>query len=235
MKVQLLISRYDRDRNPSSYQTEYTVEVEPEERVLDALLEISTRQDPALAFRKSCAHGVCGSDAMRIDDKERLACKTLFRDLDTGKPIRLEPLRHFPVERDLIVDQSGFLERISKVKPYFIPKEPAEGGEAKQSPEEHALFEETTSCISCGACYSACPVVGENPNFLGPAALVQAARFINDSRDQGLSPRLAELNHKDGVWACDNHFECTRVCPREIKITRFINLLKRQIKTDLSK
>jgi succinate dehydrogenase / fumarate reductase iron-sulfur subunit len=206
--------------------------MQPTDRILDAMMEIKRNQDGSLGFRKSCAHGVCGSDAMIINGKERLACKTLVKDVAAGEGdvVRVEPLRHMPVQRDLMVDQSGFFEKYRAVDPFLYPAAEAHQREALQSQEERERFDDATKCILCSACYSACPILDKNPRFLGPAAIVQAARFIDDSRDQGLEPRLGALDDPNGVWACENHFECTRVCPREIKVTKLINQTKRRIK-----
>ena len=145
--------------------------------------------------------------------------------------VSIEPLRHLPVLRDLMVDQSPFFQNSLKVTPFLLPAENvrAEGRETLQTQQQQAQFEDATKCINCAACFSACPVLEKNPRFLGPAAIVQAARFVEDSRDWGLAPRLDALDSPDGVWACENHFECTRVCPREIKVTKLINLMKRRV------
>ena len=271
MKLHVDITRYDSRSDAAPRVQRFTVEADPTERVLDVLLTIKRDQDATLSFRYSCAHGVCGSDAMRINGRERLACKTLVRDVtgagteagagkapaagtaaagkaaqaaaapepaanqtapDGTAVIRVEPLRHFPVERDLVVDQTEFIRRLRSVAPYLLPAEgvaPDNGKEILQTQQQHAQFEDATKCISCGACFSACPVLETNPRFLGPAAIVQAARFVEDSRDWGLAPRLDALDRADGIWACENHFECTRVCPREIKVTKLINLMKRRV------
>lgn len=233
MKVILDIQRFDPETDEAPRRQSYDVVVEPTDRVLDALMHISHHEDGTLGFRKSCAHGVCGSDAMRISGKERLACKTLIRDVaeNDGDIITLDPLNHMTVQKDLMVDQSVFLSKFRAVEPFLKPKEKAPvSGEFYQSAEDRALIDEATKCINCGACYSACPVLDDNPDFLGPAALVAAARFIFDSRDEGLAARLDIVDQQNAVWACDNHFECTKVCPREIKITKLINLTKKTIK-----
>ncbi len=232
MKITLEIQRYNPETGGEPRIQSFPVTVEPTDRILDALMEISRNQDGTLVFRKSCAHGVCGSDAMRINGKECLACKTLVQDVADadGATVRIEPLRHLPVQRDLMVDQSGFFEKFRSVKPFLVPAEEVEEKEYIQSPEQRAIFDEATKCINCSACYSACPILEKNPKFLGPAAIVQAARFVFDSRDKGLEARLGILDDPNGVWPCENHFECTRVCPREIKITKLINLTKREIK-----
>jgi succinate dehydrogenase / fumarate reductase iron-sulfur subunit len=195
-------------------------------------MHIKRFQDGTLAFRKSCAHGVCGSDAMRINGKDSLACKTLVEDVaeTDGSTVVVEPLRYFPVQRDLIVDQTSFFEKYRSVKPFLINNEPVTGKERIQSQEERMAFDDTTNCILCSACFSACPVPENNPEFLGPAAIVQAFRFLADSRDMGFEERLTVLDEPNGVWPCQNHFECTRACPRWIKITKRINQTKKMIK-----
>jgi succinate dehydrogenase / fumarate reductase, iron-sulfur subunit len=231
MDVTLKIKRFDPKTEMEPRYQDFEVETEPDERILDALMRIKRFQDGTLGFRKSCAHGVCGSDAMRINGKDCLACKTLIRDVapKDGETITIEPLRHFPVERDLIVDQSGFFERYRSVKPFLINDQPPPQGERLQSPMERMAFDDATNCILCSACLSACPILEENPAFLGPSAVVQAFRFLADSRDKGFEDRLPVLNAPDGVWPCENHFECTRACPRSIKITKRINETKRMI------
>jgi succinate dehydrogenase / fumarate reductase, iron-sulfur subunit len=233
MKVILEIQRFNPEEDTAPHVESYEVEAEPTDRVLDALMEIKRGQDRTIAFRRSCAHGVCGSDAMRINGKEALACKTLIQDVaeTEGTVIRLEPLRHLEVERDLMVHQAPFFEKFESVQPFLIPQPKDGEGEYIQSQEDRALIDDATKCILCQSCVSACPVMDENPNFIGPAAIVQAARFVFDTRDAGFEDRLAVLDHPDGVWSCENHFECTRVCPRDIKITKLINLTKRRIKS----
>ena len=233
MTITLAITRQSKATDGKPEVKNYAVDVQPTDRILDALMDITQNQDGTLGYRRSCAHGVCGSDAMRINGKERLACKTLFKDIveDESAPITVEPLRHLPVQKDLLVDQDVFFEKFHAVKPFFVPKADApEHGEYLQSPEERELIDEATKCISCAACYSACPILDKNPAFLGPQAIVQAARFVYDSRDQGLEPRLDALDKPNGIWPCESKFECTKVCPREIKITKLINFTKRKIK-----
>jgi succinate dehydrogenase / fumarate reductase iron-sulfur subunit len=233
VNITLKIQRFNPETDPAPYFREYAVQVEPTDRVLDALMSVKSAQDGALSFRKSCGHGVCGSDAMIINGQERLACKTLVREVATeGQVVTIQPLKHLPLQRDLLVEQGEFFARWRSVKPYLISDRPVpEGKERPQSPEERQAFEDPTKCILCAACYSACPILDEkNPRFVGPAAIANAARFVFDSRDTGLAARLPALDRPDGVWACENHFECTRVCPRGIKVTKNINLTKRRIK-----
>ncbi len=232
MRITLSIERFDPESGSGPRMQSYQVDVEPTDRVLDALMEVQRNVDGTLALRKSCAHGVCGSDAMVINGTSRLACKTLVRDVadKEGATIEIRPARHMDRQRDLMVDQQTFFAKFRMMKPYLIPKEEAPGTrEYLQSPQDRALIDDATKCINCGSCYSACPVLDTNPNYIGPAAIVQAARFVFDTRDQGLAPRLEALDSPDGVWSCENHFDCTRVCPRGIKVTKLINLTKKAI------
>lgn len=231
MKILIEVQRFNPEKDKEPYLQTYEVSMKKTERILDALMFIVRNIDGTLGFRKSCAHGVCGSDAMVINGKEGLACKTLIQDVaqQDGDTISLRPLKHFQVEKDLMVDQTPFLQKMKAINPYFMAKEAPKEKEYIQSPEQRKAIDDATKCIHCGSCYSACPVLDTNPQFLGPAALVQAARFVYDSRDEGLESRIDLLDHSDGAWACENHFECTRVCPRGIKITKLINLTKRSI------
>ncbi len=231
MKIILNIQRYNPDIDAAPYFQAYTVDVDPNERLLDALMQIKRFQDGSLGFRKSCAHGVCGSDAMRINGKDKLACKTLVKEVvqSEGDTITVQPLRYLPVQRDLIVDQAAFFEKYRSVKPFLINDEPVAAGERLQSQAERMQFDDTTNCILCASCYSACPVPEDNPAFLGPAGIAQAYRFNADTRDRGFEQRLPALDHANGVWPCQNHFKCTQACPRSILITKRINQTKRMI------
>ena len=171
MKIILKIKRYNPDSDPAPYFQEYSVEANPNERLLDALMQVKRFQDGSLAFRKSCAHGVCGSDAMRINGKDGLACKTLVKDVaqKDGDRITVEPLRYLQVQRDLIVDQKAFFEKYRAVQPFLINDEPVAEKERLQTQEERLAFDDATNCILCASCYSACPVMEEHPAFIGPA------------------------------------------------------------------
>ncbi len=232
MQITLKIQRYNPDTDDAPYYQKYTVEVDPNARLLDALMDVKRFQDGSLGFRKSCAHGVCGSDAMRINGQDGLACKTLVKEVaeEDGATVVVEPLRYLPVQRDLIVDQAEFFEKYKSIKPYLINDQPVAEKERIQSPEERLQFDDTTNCILCASCYSACPIPEEHPAFIGPAAIAQAFRFLADSRDKGEEQRLPVLDDADGVWLCENHFKCTQACPRSILITKRINQTKRMIK-----
>ncbi|GIL13779.1 MAG: succinate dehydrogenase iron-sulfur subunit [Chloroflexota bacterium] len=201
-------------------------DVEPNDRVLELLHRVKWEQDGTLAFRRSCAHGICGSDAMRINGVNRLACKVLVKDL--GTKIQVEPILGLPVLKDLIVDMEPFFAHYRQVMPFFVNDTPLpeDGRERLQSPQDRELFDDTTKCILCACCTTACPSFWANGSYVGPAAIVQAHRFIFDSRDQAAADRLDILAEPDGVWRCRTIFNCTPACPREIEITKAIGEVK---------
>jgi succinate dehydrogenase / fumarate reductase iron-sulfur subunit len=225
MEVTVEIRRFNPEKDEEPHWQTFTAEAKPTDRLLNVLQSIKDRQDGTLAFRRSCAHGICGSDAMQINGSNRLACKVLVKDL--GKHIRIEPLRGLPVVKDLIVDMEPFFEKFRIVKPYLINDEPPPPTEWTQSPIERALFDDTTKCILCASCTTSCPSFWANNEYIGPAALVQAHRFIFDSRDRGGAERLEIINAREGVWRCRTIFNCVEACPREINITRAIGQLKK--------
>ncbi len=227
MEVTFRIQRFDPEKDRKPYYREYVVDVEPTDRVLDALHLIKWYQDGTLTFRRSCAHGICGSDTMRINGRNQLACKVLIKDV--GSRVTVEPMLGFPIIKDLVVDLEPFFEKYRAIRPYLINNDPPPVTERLQSPEERARFDDTTKCILCAACTTACPPFWANGRWLGPAALVNAHRFIFDSRDQGAQERLNILNSNDGVWRCRTVFNCTDACPRGIKVTEAIEQLKRAL------
>jgi len=210
----------------AAFDEEYAVALEQTDRVLDGLNEIKWTQDGTLTYRRSCAHGVCGSDAMRINGKNMLACKSLVRDV--GTTITVEPILGLKVIKDLIVDMEPFFDNYKKMLPYFINDSPlpADGRERLQSPEQRARFDESTKCILCAACTTSCPSFWASDEYYGPAALVAAHRFIFDSRDEGAAERLHILSETDGTVRCHTAYNCTNACPRDIHITKAIGELK---------
>ena len=230
MNMQFRIYRFDPEIDQEPYYKTYTVEAEPTDRILDCLNRIKWEQDGTLAFRRSCAHGVCGSDGMRINGVNRLACKVLVRALGDGDHVKIqvEPLLGLKVIKDLVVDLEPFFEHYRQVMPYFVNNDPppADGRERLQSPEDRQRFDDTTKCILCACCTTACPSFWANGQYVGPAAIVQAHRFIFDSRDQATKERLKLLAEPDGVWRCRTIFNCTNACPRDIQITRAIGEVK---------
>jgi succinate dehydrogenase / fumarate reductase iron-sulfur subunit len=227
VQVSLRIRRFDPERDASPHTETYQVPAEPMDRVLDLLHYVKWNLDGSLTFRRSCAHGVCGSDAMLINGANRLACKVLVREL--GEQITVEPLRGLPVKKDLLVDMDPFFESYTQMLPFLINDEPAPDTERRQSPAERERFDDTTKCILCAACTPSCPVFWADGVYAGPASIVNAHRFIFDSRDLGAEQRLDVLNDKEGVWRCRTTFNCTDACPRGIKVTQAIQEVKRAL------
>ncbi len=227
MQLKFKILRFDPDTDTQPYYKDYLVEAEPFERILDCLNRVKWEQDGTLSYRHSCGHGVCGSDAMRINGVCALACQKLVKEYQ-GVEVVVEPLPTFRVLKDLIVDMTPFFEKVELIRPYLVASGSPEK-ERLQSPEQSKKISEAIRCILCACCTGACPVSNENSQFLGPAPLLQAFRRIFDSRDEEREERLKQLDVPDGVWGCVNHFECTRVCPKEIRVTKSINEIKREI------
>jgi len=230
LSVHLRVKRYNPETDTKPHWDEFTVEAEPTDRILDALHTAKWTIDGTLTFRRSCAHGVCGSDAMVINGANGLACLQLIQNV--GTEISLEPIRGLPVIKDLVVDMEPFFAQYRSVLPYLINTDDPGYKERYQSPEDRERFDDTTKCILCACCTTSCPVYWGNPNYVGPAAIVSAHRFIFDSRDQGTDQRLDILNQKSGVWRCRTAFNCSECCPRGIKVTQAIEEVKRAILYD---
>ncbi|MCL1801654.1 MAG: succinate dehydrogenase iron-sulfur subunit, partial [Promicromonosporaceae bacterium] len=211
-----------------AYWQDFHLTLRPTDRILDALIRIKDEYDGSLTFRYSCGHGICGSDALRINGRNRLACQTLIRELPTGKPITIEPIKGLPVLKDLVVDQEPFFAAYREVLPYLVPT-PGDtpSRERLQTSTQVARYAESTKCILCAACTTSCPVFWVDGKYLGPAAIVAAHRFIFDSRDSAGYERLAILNGKQGVWRCRTVYNCTEACPRDIPVTATIAEVKR--------
>ena len=229
MQVTLRIRRFNPEVDQKPHLETYQLEAEPNDQVLDLLNQVKWFQDGTLAYRRSCAHGICGSDAMRINGANRLACKLLVKEV--GTTITVEPILGLPVIKDLIVDMEPFWEHYRSVMPFLVNDEPAPEQERLQSPEQRARFDDTTKCILCAACTTACPSFWADGEYVGPAAIVQAHRFIFDSRDRAGEARLQVLGEQMGVWRCRTAFNCTLACPREIEITKAIGEVKNAIAT----
>jgi succinate dehydrogenase / fumarate reductase iron-sulfur subunit len=227
MEVTLRVRRFNPETDQASHVETYKVPAEPMDRVLDLLHWVKWNLDGSLTFRRSCAHGVCGSDAMLINGANRLACKVLVREL--GEQISVEPLRGLEVKKDLLVDMDPFFESYREVLPFLINDTPPPDTERRQSPEQRKRFDDTTKCILCAACTTSCPVFWADDRYFGPASIVNAHRFIFDSRDQGAEERLDLLNDKEGVWRCRTTFNCTDACPRGITVTQAIQEVKRAL------
>ena len=229
--VTLRIRRFNPEEHPDAVWVDYQLTVDPKIRVLDAINTVKWEQDGTLTYRRSCAHGVCGSDAMRINGKNRLACKTLIKDVNPEKPITIEPIKGLTVLKDLVVDMDPFFQAYRDVMPFLITTGNAPTRERIQSDEDVQRFEDTTKCILCAACTTSCPVFWNDGQYFGPAAIVNAHRFIFDSRDEGGEQRLEILNDREGVWRCRTTFNCTDACPRGIEVTKAIQEVKRALVT----
>ena len=228
------IFRYDPDADREPYFRDYEVSAGPGDRILDCLNKIKWEQDGTLSYRLSCAHGVCGSCAVKMNGKCGLACQKLVKDFDEGE-ILVEPLPSFKVLKDLIVDIDPFLANVQLIRPYLISHGAAPEKERLQNQEDREKIDEVIRCILCASCIGACPVNQENPDYLGPAPLVQAFRRIFDTRDDEKKERLEQMDDPNAAHGCVNHFECTRACPKEIKVTKSINTIKREIQKVLGK
>jgi fumarate reductase iron-sulfur subunit len=215
--IKLDVTRYspERDATPSS-QT-YEVPLRKDWVVLDGLNHIKDNVDGSLTYRWSCRMGICGSCGMMVNGEPKLTCATFLTDYAPG-PVRVEPLRYFPVVRDLVIEMTDFVRKLQKSKPWIIRKEekPLAQGEYLQTPQQLEAYKQYSMCINCLLCYAACPVYGLDPLFSGPAALALAQRYNMDSRDEGAAERLDILSQHDAIWGCTFVGECTRVCPKHV-------------------
>ena len=231
--IELTVARYRPEEDIEPTFQSYEVPYREDWVVLDALNYVKDQVDGSLSYRWSCRMGVCGSCGMMVNGTPKLTCAVPLSDY-VSKPIRVEPLQFFPIIRDLIVDISSFLGKLSSVKPWIIRDEeqsPTEG-EYSQTPAELDVYKQFSMCINCMLCYSACPVVGLEPNFIGPAAIALAQRYNLDSRDQGAAERIAVLDDHEGMWGCTFVGECTEVCPKNVDPAGAIQLYKRDSATE---
>lgn len=230
MQSRFIVFRFDPDKDEKPYYKEFTIDAEPTDKILDCLNKIRAEQDSTLAFRASCAHGICGSDAMVINGRIALACQKLVKDFKTGNNFVIEPLPLFRVLKDLVVDMNPFFEMHRSVKPYLMnPEEPPEK-ERLQDPEKQKVIDPALRCILCASCTAACPISRANRDYVGPAALLRAFRYIFDDRDADTAARLAALNTDNGAWGCKTMWWCSEVCPKGIPVTRCIAQIKKAIK-----
>ncbi len=232
MRIQLKIFRFNpkTDKEPR-YHT-FSVDAKPTDRILDCLNKIRWEQDGTLAYRMSCAHGICGSDGMTINGVSALACQKLVQDFETDKDILVEPLSVFPVLKDLVVDMEPFFEKEKSVHPKegIMLEQMSPEKEHPQTPEERSKFDDDIKCIMCACCVSACPVSQkEDSAYVGPAAIVRAHRYIFDSRVRDQVERLAIMNKPHGAGSCKGYYKCTQVCPKGIFVTEHIFEVKRAI------
>jgi succinate dehydrogenase / fumarate reductase iron-sulfur subunit len=230
VELTLRIRRFNPEVSDEAWWDEFVVHMDPTDRVLDALHEVKWRHDGTLSLRRSCAHGVCGSDAMLINGRNALACKILVQDVAPRATV--EPIRGLAVLKDLIVDMEPFFEGYRTVLPFLVNDDGEPDRERYQSPEDRARYDDTTKCILCAACTTSCPIFWGDEEYVGPAAIVNAHRFIFDSRDTGARERLKILSEKTGVFRCRTTFNCTDACPRGIEVTKAIQEVKRSILFD---
>jgi fumarate reductase iron-sulfur subunit len=216
-RIVLQVTRYRPERELKPTTQEYEIPLHEEWAVLDGLNHIKDRLDGTLSYRWSCRMGICGSCGMIVNGEPRLACATFLTDYSPG-PIRIEPLRHFPVIRDLVVEISDFMRKLPEVKPWLIREDAAAEPQAEllQTPAELDQYKQYSMCINCMLCYSACPVAGLEDGFLGPAVIALAQRYNLDSRDDGARERLDVLSTPEGVWGCTFVGECTTACPKGV-------------------
>ena len=232
MQAQLRIRRFNPEKDDKAWWGDYTLDdVNETDSVLDLLHRVKWEVDGSLTLRRSCAHGVCGSDAMRINGANALACKMLVQRLSNGNgpvKVQVEPILGMQVIKDLVVNMDTFFEHYRSVMPFFVndTPPPEDGRERRQSQADRMRFDDTTKCILCAACTSSCPSFWANEEYIGPAAIVQAHRFIFDSRDLGAAERLQVVGDSFGVWRCRTVFNCTSACPREIEVTKAIAEVK---------
>jgi fumarate reductase iron-sulfur subunit len=216
-QITLQVARYRPEQESEPVFDEYEVPCHSDWVVLDGLNHVKDQMDGTLSYRWSCRMGICGSCGMTVNGEPKLTCATFLADYAPG-PVRVEPLRNFPVIRDLVVDLGDFMRKLVRVKPWIVraAEKPLASGEYLQSPEEMDEYKQFSMCINCMLCYAACPIYGLDPKFIGPAAIALAQRYNLDSRDEGAPERLEILSEHEGIWGCTFVGECTKVCPKNV-------------------
>lgn len=221
------IQRFNPEKDKKPHLQSFKVAYTRDTTILDALHEIKTHQDGSVTYRRSCRHGICGSCAMNVNGKNMLVCNTpLKNELDRKGRITIRPLPYLPIIKDLVVDRSDFWEQYLRVKPWLIPLDDVPGKEYRMSQEEVAALNKAETCIMCGACYSACTVVGLTKKYIGPHALLKAFLRILDPRDAGVDERLLEVGTDEGVFRCHTIFNCIDACPKNLDPTKAIETLR---------
>jgi fumarate reductase iron-sulfur subunit len=216
-RIKMQVTRYRPEQESTATLEEYEVPCPKDWVVLDGLNYIKDRLDGSLSYRWSCRMGVCGSCGMTVNGEPKLTCETFLSEYGDG-PVRVEPLRNFPVIRDLVVEIGDFMRKLVRVKPWIVRdhEKPLADGEYLQTPDQLDEYKQFSMCINCMLCYSACPIYGLEPEFIGPAAIALAQRYNLDSRDAGSADRLNVLSEHDGIWGCTFVGECTKVCPKHV-------------------
>jgi len=221
-----VLTRFDPDQDEAPRKQEYKVPVREDWKVLDAINFIKDELDPSVSHRWSCRMAVCGSCGMMVNGEPKLTCKTALSDY--GDHVEIEPLANFPVVRDLVVELEGFMDKFKSVKPWIIraKQKAAEEGTYRQSTEELSAFKQFSMCINCMLCYAACPVVANEPEFIGPAAIALGHRYNMDSRDEGATERNARFRDEGTVFSCSYANECSEVCPKDVDPAAAVNQAK---------
>jgi fumarate reductase iron-sulfur subunit len=216
-RITLQVTRYRPEQESAPTIQEYEVPAPKEWVVLDGLNYVKDQLDGTLSYRWSCRMGICGSCGMTVNGEPKLTCATFLADYAPG-PVRVEPLRNFPVIRDLVVEIGDFMRKLTSIKPWLVRQQekPLSEGEYLQTPDELDDYKQFSMCINCMLCYAACPIYGLDPKFIGPAAIALAQRYNLDSRDEGAEERDAVLNDEEGIWGCTFVGECTTVCPKHV-------------------
>ena len=221
------VQRFNPDVDKKPYLQKYSLEVSQDTTILDALHEIKTHQDGTLTFRRSCRHAICGSCAMNVNGKNMLVCNTPINDmLNRKNTIVVKPLPYLPIIKDLVVDRHQFWTQYQRVKPWLIPSDDAPEKEFRVSPAEVAAINKAETCIMCGACYSACTVVGTSKSYMGPHALLKGFLRVMDPRDSAPGERLVELGTSEGIFRCHTIFNCIDACPKNLDPTKAIETLR---------
>lgn len=222
------VQRFNPDTDEKPYLEDFELIPERDTTVLDALHMIKAEQDGSLTFRRSCRHAICGSCAMYVNGRNILVCKTPLQDvLDRKRRVTIQPLPFLPIIKDLVVDRSSFWEQYLRVKPWLIPPDDIPEKEFRVSPEEVAALNNAETCIMCGACYSACQIVGLTKEYIGPHALLKAFLRVIDPRDSAPAERLADLAGSNGVYRCHTIFNCIDACPKDLDPTKAIETLRK--------
>jgi fumarate reductase iron-sulfur subunit len=216
-RITLQVARYRPEEGPGQTLQQYEIPCPKDWVVLDGLNHIKDQIDGTLSYRWSCRMGICGSCGMTVNGEPKLTCATFLSEYGAG-PIRVEPLRNFPVIRDLIVDLGDFMKKLVSIKPWIVraKEKPVSEGEYLQTPQQLDSYKQFSMCINCMLCYAACPVYGLDPHFIGPAAAALAQRYNLDSRDEGAAERMNILSQHEGIWSCTFVGECTKVCPKHV-------------------
>lgn len=229
-KATIRVQRFNPEVNKKPKIAEYTIAITSDTTILDALHEIKTHKDGSLTYRRSCRHGICGSCAMNVNGKNILVCNTpIGKHITRKREITIKPLPYLPIIKDLVVDQTIFWQQYLRVKPWLIPLEEVPEKEFRISSEEVEALNNAEKCIMCGACYSACTVVGTTKKYIGPHALLKSFLRVLDPRDAGIRERLVDIGTEEGVFRCHTIFNCIDACPKNLDPTQAIETLRRLV------